>query len=116
MTERKRSIGSDLAKADAHVITAEEYAEIPELTEEDFARAVPHIGVPQVNEAEFRQAWKKASKIGRPKSEHPKEAVNLRLDPDVLAHFRAGGPGWQSRINAALRKAARLPCNRSTAR
>jgi uncharacterized protein (DUF4415 family) len=34
--------------------------------------------------------------------------VNLRLDPDVLAHFRATGPGWQSRINEALRKAAGL--------
>jgi uncharacterized protein (DUF4415 family) len=45
---------------------------------------------------------------GRPKSAAPKEAVSLRLDSDVLAHFRADGPGWQSRINAALRKAARL--------
>ncbi|NWG24815.1 MAG: BrnA antitoxin family protein [Pseudorhodoplanes sp.] len=27
----------------------------------------------------------------------------------MLAHFRKGGPGWQSRINAALRKAAKLP-------
>jgi uncharacterized protein (DUF4415 family) len=34
--------------------------------------------------------------------------VNIRLDPDVVAHFRAGGPGWQSRINAALRKVAGL--------
>jgi uncharacterized protein (DUF4415 family) len=35
--------------------------------------------------------------------------VSLRLDPDVLAHFRRSGRGWQSRINAALRKAAKLP-------
>jgi len=35
--------------------------------------------------------------------------VSLRLDPDVLAHFRGTGPGWQSRINAALRKLAKLP-------
>jgi uncharacterized protein (DUF4415 family) len=34
--------------------------------------------------------------------------VSLRLDPDVLEHFRATGPGWQSRINAALRKAVKL--------
>jgi uncharacterized protein (DUF4415 family) len=34
--------------------------------------------------------------------------VKLRLDAAVLAHFRATGPGWQTRINAALRKAARL--------
>lgn len=45
---------------------------------------------------------------GRPKSATPKEAVSLRLDPDVLDHFRAGGAGWQSRINAALRKVAKL--------
>ena len=35
-------------------------------------------------------------------------AVNLRPDPDVLKYFRKTGPGWQSRINEALRKAARL--------
>jgi uncharacterized protein (DUF4415 family) len=35
-----------------------------------------------------------------------KEQVSLRLDQDVLDHFRAGGPGWQDRINTALRKAA----------
>jgi uncharacterized protein (DUF4415 family) len=45
---------------------------------------------------------------GRPKKAAPKEAVNIRLDPDVLAHFRATGPGWQSRINGVLRKAAGL--------
>jgi uncharacterized protein (DUF4415 family) len=35
-----------------------------------------------------------------------KEMVSLRIDRDVLDHFQAGGPGWQDRINAALRKAA----------
>ena len=45
---------------------------------------------------------------GRPKSEAPKVSTTLRLDPDVLDSFRATGPGWQSRINAALRKAAGL--------
>jgi uncharacterized protein (DUF4415 family) len=113
MTERKRAIGSDLAKADAHVITPEEYEEIPELTDEDFARGTPSIGGRVVSEEEFRAAVRK---IGRPKTEHPKEAVNLRLDPDVLAHFRAGGPGWQSRINAALRRVARLPIERTKKR
>jgi uncharacterized protein (DUF4415 family) len=46
---------------------------------------------------------------GRPRSLFPKQAIKLRLDADVLAHFRAGGPFWQTRINAALRKSARLP-------
>ena len=37
-----------------------------------------------------------------------KEQVTLRLDRDVLDHFQEAGPGWQERINAALRKAAGL--------
>ena len=35
-----------------------------------------------------------------------KETVSLRIDRDVLDYFQEGGPGWQDRINAALRKAA----------
>jgi uncharacterized protein (DUF4415 family) len=35
-----------------------------------------------------------------------KETVSLRIDRDVLDYFQDGGPGWQDRINAALRKAA----------
>lgn len=50
----------------------------------------------------------KARRGGRPKAAAPKELTTLRLDPDVLAHFRATGPGWQTRINEALRKAAGL--------
>ena len=50
----------------------------------------------------------KCIRPGRPRSATPKEAINIRLDPEVLEHFRATGPGWQSRINAALRKAAGL--------
>lgn len=41
---------------------------------------------------------------GRPPAVAPKQAVRLRLDPDVLAQFRATGPGWQTRINRALRQ------------
>lgn len=37
-----------------------------------------------------------------------KEMVSLRLDRDVLAHFQDDGPGWQDRINDALRKVAGL--------
>jgi uncharacterized protein (DUF4415 family) len=68
--------------------------EAPELTEEWFATA------------DLYEGDKLVRRGGRPRKAAPKEAVNIRLDPDVLAHFRAGGPGWQSRINAALRKAA----------
>jgi uncharacterized protein (DUF4415 family) len=35
-----------------------------------------------------------------------REQVTLRIDQDVLEHFQNGGPGWQDRINDALRKAA----------
>jgi len=45
---------------------------------------------------------------GRPRIANPKQAIKLRLDADVLAHFRSTGPGWQTRINAALRKVARI--------
>lgn len=45
---------------------------------------------------------------GRPKSAQPKQQVTLRLDQAVLDRFRSAGPGWQSRINEALRKALGL--------
>ena len=35
-----------------------------------------------------------------------KEMVSLRIDRDVLDFFQEDGPGWQDRINAALRTAA----------
>jgi len=35
-----------------------------------------------------------------------KETVSLRIDRDVLDYFQEAGPGWQERINDALRKAA----------
>lgn len=36
--------------------------------------------------------------------DRPKKLVSLRLDPDVIEHFRERGPGWQSAINAELRR------------
>lgn len=45
---------------------------------------------------------------GRPKAQTTKTAVLLRLDPDVVDHFKAGGEGWQTRMNAELRKIAGL--------
>lgn len=45
-----------------------------------------------------------AKKLGRPKLEHPKEQVSIRYDADILATFRASGPGWQTRMNDALRE------------
>lgn len=43
-------------------------------------------------------------KRGRPISAAPKTSTTIRLDADILKGFRAGGAGWQSRINDALRE------------
>ena len=91
MAASKRVLGSDLAKVDAYVPGPDDYAEIPELTDEWFAKAV-------------LMKNGKLFKRGRPKSASPKQQVTLRLDRDVLDRFRAGGAGWQSRINEALRQ------------
>jgi uncharacterized protein (DUF4415 family) len=45
---------------------------------------------------------------GRPVSPSPKVWTTIRLDPQVLEYFKATGPGRQTRINDALRKAAGL--------
>lgn len=42
---------------------------------------------------------------GRPLAENPKVPVSIRLDKDVVDHFRATGEGWQTRINSILRDA-----------
>ncbi len=68
----------------------------PEWTEEDFARARPASDLPPHILAAF-------PKMRGPQLAPTKQQVTLRLDRDVLARFRATGPGWQSRINAALR-------------
>jgi uncharacterized protein (DUF4415 family) len=48
-------------------------------------------------------AVKPLARIGRPKAEITKERIAIRLSPDVLERFKAGGPGWQTRIDEALR-------------
>ena len=82
----RRTLGSDLERVDAHVIKPEEYEELPELTDEMLDRAV----------------FKKA---GRPKAVHPKQMINLLLPPEVIAKWRATGPGWQTRMAKRLEKA-----------
>jgi uncharacterized protein (DUF4415 family) len=42
---------------------------------------------------------------GRPRTGAAKELISVRLDADLVAHLRAAGPGWQSRINTLLRRA-----------
>jgi uncharacterized protein (DUF4415 family) len=61
-------------------------------------------------EAAFKKATTKPVEAPAKKAAIPgvKEQVTLRIDQDVLEHFQSNGPGWQERINAALRKAAGL--------
>jgi uncharacterized protein (DUF4415 family) len=72
----------------------------PEWTEEDFARAKPLNEFQELMAALY-------PKRGRPKGSTKagtKQQISLRLDKDVIARFRATGPGWQTRINAVLRR------------
>jgi uncharacterized protein (DUF4415 family) len=62
----------------------------------------------QKAEAAFKAATTKPLEAPpkRPVVPSAKETVSLRIDRDVLDFFQDGGPGWQDRINDALRKAA----------
>jgi uncharacterized protein (DUF4415 family) len=81
----RRTVGSDLARVDAHVIKPSEYKELPELTHDMLARAVINKG-------------------GRPRSANPRQLISLRLPAEVVARWRATGPGWQSRMAERLAK------------
>jgi uncharacterized protein (DUF4415 family) len=89
MTENKRasrlSLGSDLARVQAHVIQPHEYEELPELTDEMLARG-------------------KVNKGGRPRSENPRKLISIRLPEEVIQRWRATGPGWQTRMAERLSK------------
>jgi uncharacterized protein (DUF4415 family) len=99
MAENKPAIYSDLVKVDATTDDeiarqiAEDADTAPELTDDWFDKADLHYG-----ETLLRRGR------GRPRLEAPKRLVSLRLDQEVIERFRAQGPGWQSRINAALRE------------
>jgi uncharacterized protein (DUF4415 family) len=80
-----RSLGSDLERVDAHVIQDSEYEELPELTDEMLGRAT-------------------VRKAGRPVASNPRLQVTIRLPADVLARWKATGPGWQTRMAKRLEK------------
>lgn len=90
MTGKKRALGSDLKKVDSHVIRPHEYDEIPELSDQMFERGDLYQG-------------RKLIRRGRPKSDDPKQLITLRLDAAVLRWFQQSGPGYQSRMGAALK-------------
>ncbi len=74
---RKRS-GTDWKRVDALKDKEIDFTEIPQLGKDFFAEAIVWPG--------------------------PKQQITLRLDPDVLKFFRKSGKGYQSTINAVLRK------------
>jgi uncharacterized protein (DUF4415 family) len=81
----RRSLKSDLGRVDAHVVEADEYDELPELTEEMLKCG-------------------KIKKGGRPVSANPRKLISLRLPADVIAKWKATGPGWQTRMAERLSK------------
>jgi uncharacterized protein (DUF4415 family) len=81
----RRSLKSNLAQVDAHVIKRSEYDELPELTDEMLGRATINKG-------------------GRPLSANPRKLISLRLPADVIARWKATGPGWQTRMAERLSK------------
>ena len=83
--ESRRSLKSDLARVDAHVVMKGEYEELPELTNDMLARATVKRG-------------------GRPVSENPRKLLSIRLPVDVIDRWKATGPGWQTRMAERLSK------------
>ena len=81
----RRSLRSNLQQVDAHAIAPDEYADLPELTEEMRSRASLNKG-------------------GRPVSANPRKPISLRLPTEVIERWRATGPGWQTRMAERLSK------------
>jgi uncharacterized protein (DUF4415 family) len=88
-----RRHGSDWKKVDAHIASDEDYADAPELTDDMLKASRPTADVM----AEVSR------RVGRPKSDNPKQQITMRLDRDVIDRLRATGTGWQVRVNQALR-------------
>jgi len=74
----------------------------PEWTEEDFRRSKPpHEVLPP-------EVLKAFPKTRGPQIAPRKVPVSIRLTSEVVERFKAGGPGWQSRIDEVLKKAVGL--------
>jgi uncharacterized protein (DUF4415 family) len=78
----------------------------PEWTKADFAKATKWpsgIRLKDLTPSALAQIVRKRG----PQKAPTKVAVSIRLSPEVISHFKAKGPGWQSRIDDALRKIAK---------
>ena len=77
--------------------------ENPEWTAADFGKARPASEVlPQIFGVKVAKEMLKPR--GRPRAEHPKERINIRLSHEVVEYFKSAGDGWQTRIDSALRQ------------
>ena len=81
---------------------AESDPDNPPWTDEEWARARPVTDFPEIADILRRHG-----KLGRPPlpEAERKQRVTLYLDRDIVAALKADGKGWQTRANAALRKA-----------
>ncbi|HEY0330786.1 MAG TPA: BrnA antitoxin family protein [Rhodopseudomonas sp.] len=77
----------------------------PEWTKADFAKATRFDGI-KAKDLTPELLARIPGKRGVQKAP-TKVAVSIRLSPEVIAHFKAQGAGWQSRIDEALRKIAK---------
>ena len=100
MTARKKS--SPELQDERPPLTNED-GEVRELNAEDFARFRPLSEVPELL-ASLKRAQENLRARGErgPQKAPTKERVTLRLDRDIVESYRAGGPGWQTRINNDL--------------
>ena len=94
MSVKSKRIRSNLRKIDSHAIAPEEYAELPEVTAAMLARAEYRVGGRLKTHPRHRGPQKAPTKV----------ALSLRLSPEVVTHFKAGGRGWQTRIDETLKK------------
>ena len=78
----------------------EDVSDTPEFSEEEMAKAKPF--------AEVFPELAGSAKRTRGKQRAPtKQLISLRLDRTVIDAFKASGPGWQRRMNEALKSAVR---------
>ena len=61
----------------------------------------PEITDSWIQEADLRRGTKIVRR-GRPRLENPKQLLSLRLPPQVIASWKATGPGWQTRMAKVL--------------
>lgn len=77
----------------------------PELTPDMMQRARTIFEIPKLTD--LAELVRRGGRPALPER-YRKRRVSIMLDPDVIEHFKAEGKGWQTRVNAALRKAAGL--------